>query len=466
MKEKKFDKQKLLTTAVTVILIFFFIGGFMIGLDRVQSMEGTFPPNEIKEGLSKAPENADDAVEYLNRVIEKALNSNPSLSYDNYFSVDSDSLKTDGSDTFNSALLFALGNFEDHISTVEESDAIVSSVKFGEDISSLLRVPDLKNMKAANFRCSYIYYSCPSCGETSDEQLSECEPCGSKREYFKKYRDEYEIELISAEASDAKGQGIKENFEMRTEEEISALTDSVLKDAVKINETDIKYNQFKIIFKVNRLTDEITSLRYIKEMSVSSDAAFIGEYEEVGKKTVSFDITETDSFSFTWPALSLNVEKLVIEPKNSDNLLATLICEDPLSMDVTWTSSDESVATVDSEGYIYAAKKTGETVITASFEYLGKTYSDSCTVFVRVPVESMKMNKKSAELKVGETLSLEAKVSPSDATVKTVKWYSEDESIAAVDENGVVTAENKGEVIIYALSDDGYYRSTCEVTVE
>lgn len=466
MKEKKFDKQKLLTTVVTIILVFFFIGGFMIGLDRVQSMEGTFPPNEIKEGLSEAPENADDAIEYLNKITKKALDSNLSLNYDNYFSIDSASLKTDGSDTFDSALLFALGNFEDHISTVEKSDAAVSSVKFGEAVSSLLRVPSLGNMKAMNFKCSYIYYSCPSCGETNDEQLSKCELCGSNREYFKKYRDEYEIELILAEAPGANGQGIKENFEIRTEEEISALTDSVLKDAVKINETDIKYNQFMIVFKVNRLTDEITSLRYIKEMSISSDVTFIGKYEEVGKKTVSFDITETDSFSFTWPALSLNEEKLIIEPKNSDNLLATLICDDPLSMEVTWTSSDESVATVDSEGYIYAAKKTGETVVTASFEYLGKTYSDSCTVFVRVPVESMKMNKKSVDLNVGETLELEAKVSPSDATVKTVKWYSEDESIAAVDENGVVTAVNKGKVIVYALSDDGYYRSTCEVTVE
>ncbi len=468
MKEKKLDKQKLLTTAVTVILVFFFIGGFWIGLDRVRSMEGTFPPNDIKEGISSAPETANEAQQYLKYVLNYALNSNPALSYDAYFSIDSDSVETDGSDTLKASLLFALDSFEDHISTVEESEDIASSVNFGEDISSLLKLPSSVILRATDFKCSYIYYSCPSCGETSDEQLASCEPCGSNREYFKKYRDEYEIELV-VEPFIAPGTVIndfEETFASRSGEEIAALTSSVLNEVVEINKTDVSYNQYKIVFKVNRLTDEITSLRYIKEMTVAADASFIGKYEAVGDTSVSFDVTETCRYNFTWPSLSLNEEELVIEPKNSDNLLATLTCEDPLDMTVIWTSSDESVATVDAEGYIYATKNTGETVITATFEYLGNTYSDSCTVYVRVPVESMKMNKKSVDISVGETVSLNAKVSPSDATVKTVKWYSEDENVATVDENGVVTAKNTGVVIIYALSDDGYYRSTCEVTVE
>ncbi len=466
MKEKKFDKQKLLTTAVTVILLFFFVGGFMIGLDRVQSMEGTFPPNEIKEGISEAPADAEDAERYLEKVIEKALKNNPSLSYDDYFSIDSGSLVTDGSEAFNSTLLFALDSFEGHISSVEENSSLLTNVDYGENISSLLRVPSFEYMKAMDFNCSYIYYSCPSCGETSDEPLTECVLCGSLREYFIKYRDEYEIELVLAEAPGAMGQGIDENFSLRTEKEISALTSQVFDDTLIINDTNVKYNKFKIIYKVNRLTDEITSLRYIKEMSVTSDVTFTGKFQQLGEKKISFNITETDNFSFTWPSLSLNEEILVIEPKKSDNLLATLTCVDPLSMTVNWTSSDESVATVDSEGYIHTTKNTGETVITATFDFLGKTYSDSCTVYVRVPVESMKMMKRDVTLAKGEQVTLKTKVSPSSATLQTVKWYSEDESIATVDENGVVTAVAQGEVIVYALSDDGYFRSTCEVTVE
>lgn len=462
MKEKKFDKQKLLTTVVTAILIFFFIGGFWLGLDRVRSMEGTFLPNDIKEGISPAPETVQEAEEYLRYVTDKAVNSNPALSYDCYFSVDTDSIETDGSDSFRKALVFAAGNFEDHISGAEESEEKISSVNFGEDISVLLNDNRFGTMSAGEFTCSYIYYSCPSCGVTSDDPLDSCEACGSIREYYKKYRGEYEIVLDELYTAP----GDTSPYDKRSEEEIDALIKGLFDGVLTIDSRNIEYTGFRIAYNVNRLTDEITSLKYIRDMAVSVDVTFIGEYEKLGKKKISFNITETDSYGFSWPALSLNKETLVIEPKNSDNLLAELTCEDPLAMTISWTSSDESIATVDAEGYIDATKKTGEVTITASFEYLGKVYEDSCTVFVRVPVESMKMSKKTVKLGEGESFTLETKISPASATVQTVKWYSEDESIACVDENGVVTAKGKGSVIVYALSDDGYYRSTCEVTVE
>ncbi|MBR2414732.1 MAG: hypothetical protein IKB13_09545, partial [Clostridia bacterium] len=79
MKEKKFDKSKLLTAVVVCILIFFFVGGFMLGLDRISAMEGTFPPNDITEGLSPAPETAEEAVAYLSAVLDKAIADVPSV---------------------------------------------------------------------------------------------------------------------------------------------------------------------------------------------------------------------------------------------------------------------------------------------------------------------------------------------------------------------------------------------------
>ncbi|MBQ6066796.1 MAG: Ig-like domain-containing protein, partial [Clostridia bacterium] len=61
--------------------------------------------------------------------------------------------------------------------------------------------------------------------------------------------------------------------------------------------------------------------------------------------------------------------------------------------------------------------------------------------------------------------TLKATVSPRKASVQTVTWYSEDESIARVDENGVVTAVAPGKTVIYALSDDGYFRASCKTEV-
>lgn len=469
MNEKKFEnnKQKLLTVLVTAILVIFFIGGFWIGLDRVRSMEGTFPPNDIKEGISAAPETPADAALYLEKVIEKALAEKPKLSSDDNFSIDSDSVNTDGSETFKATLLFAKDNFKNYISSVEDTEDEITEVNFGEDIASLLRVPALDGLEIVDFTCNYIYYQCPSCGVTSDEQLSSCEPCGSNREYFKKYRPEYEIELtFSPDMNNTAPNAFRNNYAPRSESEIDALTDGVFSDVAEIKNRDYSYTTLKIYFKVNRLTDEITYLSYIKGIDVSADVKFFGKYEALGTNKVSFSMNEYMNFGFTWPSLTLNNEELVIEPKGTDNLLATLTCEDPLAMTVTWVSSDESIATVDAEGYIKATAKTGDVDIIATYEYLGETYSDSCTVHVRVPVESMKMNKKSVELGVGETFTLATKVSPAKATVQTVKWYSENDDIATVDENGVVTAKSKGTVVVYALSDDGYYRSTCEVTVE
>ena len=464
MKEKKLDKSKLLTAAVVCILIFFFIGGFLLGLDRISAMEGTFPPNEITEGMTAAPETAEAAVAYLNAVLDKALADVPSVVRDDYFSADDNAFTTDATKHFNKTLQFAADNFISHISSAEETDADITSADFGGDVSKVLQLPDITADDIESFTCSYIYYACPSCGKTSNEALSFCEDCGSLRAYFKKYHNEYSIELV-LHVGEAYGALVR-NFAPRSKEQIAALTNGVLSQSADVNVSDIQYNKLFIQFRVNRLTDEISYLRYAKDMTVSTQVSFKNDYSQLGLKHIALDLQENRVFHFTWPSLTLSDEKLVIEPKGTDNLLATLVCADPLAMNVTWSSSDESIAVVDDEGYIDTFKNTGEAVITASFEYLGKTYTDTCTVYVRVPVESMKMLDKHVTLSVGDTATLETKVSPKDATVQTVTWYSEDEGIATVDANGIVTAVSAGEVIVYALSDDGYYRSTCEVTVE
>lgn len=467
MKEKKLDKQNLLTTVVVVILVFFFIGGFWLGLDRVRSMEGTFPPNELKDSLSEIPSTDDEILSYIDMVYKKAVEEgNEKISYSNSFSVDDDSLETDGSEQFRQTLLFAINGFEDHVSSVETKNSVLS--EFGKDNEKHLRlyIPSKESIKELNF--SYIYYSCPSCGETSDEQHPECELCGSEREYHLKYRNEYTIELVfDGELKNTlTDDGFSQLFLPRNDTQIRNLVEGALDSSVKIDRVDVDYKELKVVLKINRFTDELLSIGFTKTVDVSSSITFAEKYEVLGNKSISFTLNEKSNYSLTWPALTLDKEKIVIEPKNTDNLLATLTCEEPLNMTVVWTSSDESIATVDDEGYIKAGKKAGEAIITASFEYLGETFSDTCKVLVRTPVESMRMNKKSLNMSIGETAVLEAKVSPKDATVKTVTWYSENENIAVVDENGTVTAKAAGRVTVYALSDDGYYRSTCEVTVE
>ena len=255
-------------------------------------------------------------------------------------------------------------------------------------------------------------------------------------------------------------------FAKRTDSQINELIGDEMDEVLTLNSVQVNYSKAYIIFKVKRTTNELTYLEYRKEMPVDAEATFINDYAALGNCRVSFVITEKNRYNFTWPGLSLSEHEMAVEPKGNNNLLATLTCDDATKYDVTWSSSDEEILTVDDEGYFKAGKKEGSAVVTASFEFNGKTYSDECIVNVKYSVESTKMSKKKLELNVGESYQLEVKFSPSKATVQTVKWYTDDERIANVDENGVVTAVSPGVVTVYSLSDDGYFKSSCEVTVK
>ncbi len=69
-----------------------------------------------------------------------------------------------------------------------------------------------------------------------------------------------------------------------------------------------------------------------------------------------------------------------------------------------------------------------------------------------------------AELQPGESLILSPVITPSDATYKSVQWFSSDESIADV-RSGVVTAKSTGSAVIICVTDDGSFKAECRITV-
>lgn len=79
-----------------------------------------------------------------------------------------------------------------------------------------------------------------------------------------------------------------------------------------------------------------------------------------------------------------------------------------------------------------------------------------------VKIESITLSKNAAELKEGESVTLSAVVAPENAT-ESYGWKSADESVATVDENGVVTAVAPGNTNILAMSESGK-TAACSVT--
>ena len=115
------------------------------------------------------------------------------------------------------------------------------------------------------------------------------------------------------------------------------------------------------------------------------------------------------------------------------------------------------MATV-SDGVV-TAKKVGSATITAKAG--DKTATCTVTV-VATPVTSVTLNKTTASLKAGETVTLTATVKPDDATDRTVTWSTSDASVATVSD-GVVTAKKVGSATITAKAGDK--TATCTVTV-
>ncbi|MFR0556730.1 Ig-like domain-containing protein, partial [Pseudoscardovia radai] len=152
-----------------------------------------------------------------------------------------------------------------------------------------------------------------------------------------------------------------------------------------------------------------------------------------------------------------------ISTGNDTARLKATVAPEGASQTVTWSSSDSSVASVDSTGTV-TMLKAGTATITAT-----TTNSLSASVTVTVtgqvtPVESVSVTPTSLDMLKGDTAQLTATVAPSTATVKRITWSSSDSSVASVDSTGKVTAVKRGTATITATSNNGK-TATVPVTV-
>ena len=161
--------------------------------------------------------------------------------------------------------------------------------------------------------------------------------------------------------------------------------------------------------------------------------------------------------------ISLNKTSLSLMEGESETLTATVSPSNATDKTVTWSSSNTSVATVSSSGKV-TAKAAGSATITAK-TVNGKTATCSVTVTAAtVYPTGISLNKTSLSLMEGESETLTATVSPSNATDKTVTWSSSNTSVATVSSSGKVTAKAAGSATITAKTVNGK-TATCSVTV-
>ena len=129
-----------------------------------------------------------------------------------------------------------------------------------------------------------------------------------------------------------------------------------------------------------------------------------------------------------------------------------------------WVSSDSSIASVDKKGKV-TGKKLGRVTITA-YAMDGSGLEASCEVEVVRAVTKVSLDRTTLTMLVDDIAQLTAKVEPSNATYKNVKWTSSDNSVVMVDEDGMITALKAGTATITAEAlDNSGKKAVCFVTV-
>ena len=184
-----------------------------------------------------------------------------------------------------------------------------------------------------------------------------------------------------------------------------------------------------------------------------------------GYKSSSAEITVVKEPSIVHvSSVSLNETTLDLLTGDRATLTATVLPSNASDKTISWSSSNENVATV-KNGKVTAISA-GQATITVTTKDGGLTAS--CIVSVTqkiVPVNGVSLNYNELELSVGDSEDLIAKVLPTNATNKEVIWSSTDEEVASVDENGKVTALKVGETMVTVTTVDGGYKDYCIIKV-
>ena len=233
-----------------------------------------------------------------------------------------------------------------------------------------------------------------------------------------------------------------------------------------------KYEELQLVATISptNFTDEVVWTSSNEDVATVSKDGYVETYQAgkatitvtVGKKKATCTITVTQEV--TWVSFEdYSVDMKVGEAKQLEVEVGP---SNATNKALTYTSSDTSVATVSGNGVV-TAKKAGQTKITATAKDGSEEY-DTCYVYVTGEVKptGISLNKKSATVRKGKTLTLNATISPSNAANKNVTWKSSNTKVATVNSAGKVTAKSYGTATITVTSKaDSKIKATCKITV-
>ncbi len=174
-------------------------------------------------------------------------------------------------------------------------------------------------------------------------------------------------------------------------------------------------------------------------------------------------LTNTNAPVVAVTGVSVSPTTVTVGLGSTQQLNATIAPANATNQNVTWTSSNTAVATVNASGLVTAVA-TGTATITVKTVDGNKTATSAITV-AAIPVSSVAVSPTSASLYAGNTQQLTATISPANATNKNVTWSSNNTAIATVNSSGLVTAVSAGTATITATTQDGNKTASATITV-
>ena len=184
---------------------------------------------------------------------------------------------------------------------------------------------------------------------------------------------------------------------------------------------------------------------------------------EMANKYAGVDSEST--FTVFYPVTSISIEPspAALDKGQTLKLVAT-VNEDATNKNITWSSADESIVSVDAEGVVTGVDY-GTATITVFSESNPEVKATCEVTVVYVPVTSISISQTTATLEGGETVNLMATVNE-DASNKKIIWTSANENVATVNSDGTVVGLHIGTTTITGTSEaNPELTVTCEVTV-
>ena len=193
----------------------------------------------------------------------------------------------------------------------------------------------------------------------------------------------------------------------------------------------------------------------------------------VKRPTLTFDYGYDSKISSITPGAKIECTTGKINIKSEEEIMYTVGGSDAtvtININSITLETPESREGYEFEGW-YTEKENGSKVGNAGDIY---DITANTTIYAHwkstseenIPVESIELDKNTAEIYIGGTVVVKATVKPDNSTNKNVRYTSSDEDIATVSQAGIITGKKAGAVTITVTTEDGNKTAECTIIVK